>query len=323
MVSYLTFLILITVATFRLDRTAISDGEDNWEVRYTEILSYDFRTSHVVMTKIQIILLFWILGQLCMECKQVYHYGLRYFFRSYYNFMDWVSIALYLASYSLRIIVDFKVQASMRQYQDVLKVAQSILLNTTCSTSKFCSSTEQTTHQNYVNYRNKILIPESAYWLRGCRLWWAPDDPEYISDCLFALGNVLSFSRISYLMPAWELLGPLQISLARMVSDIIRFMALFTVVSDFSFAWDDNLFVSTHGLKRKWISIFYISICYAYNLDAYVNNKHTLMKVQKLCKTDHVIFTEWLFVKSQRLREIKLLSYNPFKITFCSHQLIQ
>lgn len=63
MVSYLTFLILITVATFRLDRTAISDGEDNWEVRYTEILSYDFRTSHVVMTKIQIILLFWILGK--------------------------------------------------------------------------------------------------------------------------------------------------------------------------------------------------------------------------------------------------------------------
>ncbi|TNN18347.1 Short transient receptor potential channel 7, partial [Schistosoma japonicum] len=230
MVSYLTFLMLITVATFRLDRTTISDDEDNWEVRYTEILSYDFRTSNVVMTKIQIILLFWILGQLCMECKQVYHYGLRYFFRSYYNFMDWVSIALYLASYSLRIIVDFKVQASMGQYEDALKVAQSILLNATCSASKFCSATETTTHEDYVNYRNKILIPETAYWLRGCRLWWAPDDPEYISDCLFALGNVLSFSRISYLMPAWELLGPLQISLARMVSDIIRFMALFTVM---------------------------------------------------------------------------------------------
>nr|CAH8875482.1 unnamed protein product [Trichobilharzia regenti] len=229
MVSYMTFLILITVATFRLDRTGVSDENDNWHVRYTEILSYDFRTSNVVMTKIQIILLFWILGQLCMECKQVYHYGLRYFFRSYYNFMDWVSIALYLASYSLRIIVDFKVQASMGRYEAQLKLAQSILLNATCSASKSCSNTE-TTHQDYVNYRNKILIPESAYWLRGCRLWWAPDDPEYISDCLFALGNVLSFSRISYLMPAWELLGPLQISLARMVSDIIRFMALFTVM---------------------------------------------------------------------------------------------
>ncbi|KAL3311962.1 Short transient receptor putative channel 2, partial [Cichlidogyrus casuarinus] len=61
------------------------------------------------------------------------------------------------------------------------------------------------------------------------RLWWSYDDPEYVSDCLFALANVLSFARISYLMPAWELLGPLQISLARMVSDIIRFMALFAV----------------------------------------------------------------------------------------------
>ncbi|VDQ12110.1 unnamed protein product [Trichobilharzia regenti] len=115
------------------------------------------------------IILLSITGQLCMECKQVYHYGLRYFFRSYYNFMDWVSIALYLASYSLRIIVDFKVQASMGRYEAQLKLAQSILLNATCSASKSCSNTE-TTHQDYVNYRNKILIPESAYWLRGCKL---------------------------------------------------------------------------------------------------------------------------------------------------------
>ncbi|GAA47280.1 short transient receptor potential channel 6, partial [Clonorchis sinensis] len=196
MVSYVTFLILITVATFRLDRNDLVDEEANWERRSMEIWSYDFRTNNVVMTKIQIILLFWILGQLGMECKQVYYFGLRYFFRSYYNVMDWAGIAIYLASYSLRIIVDFKVQSALTMYRDELRTAHELLNNAT----------------------------------RTGRLWWAPDDPEYVSDCLFALGNVLSFARISHLMPAWELLGPLQISLARMVTDIIRFMALFSVM---------------------------------------------------------------------------------------------
>ncbi|KER32391.1 hypothetical protein T265_01613 [Opisthorchis viverrini] len=299
MVSYVTFLILITVATFRLDRNDLVDEEANWERRSMEIWSYDFRTNNVVMTKIQIILLFWILenfaysyshifihiqmtislvlfkipviacllwiislnaGQLGMECKQVYYFGLRYFFRSYYNVMDWAGIAIYLASYSLRIIVDFKVQSALTMYRDELRTAHELLNNATRTGIHVGPGFDVHTDTDYVNYRNHILLPSSAYWLRGSRmtmldpclilytqkiiqasnifstegrLWWASDDPEYVSDCLFALGNVLSFARISHLMPAWELLGPLQISLARMVTDIIRFMALFSVVCRF------------------------------------------------------------------------------------------
>lgn len=63
------------------------------------------------------------------------------------------------------------------------------------------------------------------------RLWWHPYDPETVSDCLFAIANVVSFARVTYLMPASEVLGPLQISLGRMVADILRFMLLFFMVS--------------------------------------------------------------------------------------------
>ncbi|KAA3681822.1 uncharacterized protein DEA37_0011458, partial [Paragonimus westermani] len=69
MVSYVTFLTLITVATFRLDRNDLSESDDNWELRSMEIWSYDFRTSNLVMTRIQIILLFWILGELLLQTK--------------------------------------------------------------------------------------------------------------------------------------------------------------------------------------------------------------------------------------------------------------
>ena len=62
------------------------------------------------------------------------------------------------------------------------------------------------------------------------RFDWKADDPEIVSDILFAVANVLSFARTTYLMPAFEVLGPLQISFARMIGDITRFMVLFILV---------------------------------------------------------------------------------------------
>lgn len=66
---------------------------------------------------------------------------------------------------------------------------------------------------------------------RAARFQWEPYDPEIVSDALFAIANVISFARTTWLMPAFEVLGPLQISLGRMIGDITRFMVLFTLVS--------------------------------------------------------------------------------------------
>lgn len=62
------------------------------------------------------------------------------------------------------------------------------------------------------------------------RFEWRSDDPEIVSDVLFAVANVLSIARTTYLMPAFEVLGTLQISLGRMIGDIKRFLVLFTLV---------------------------------------------------------------------------------------------
>jgi len=75
------------------------------------------------------------------------------------------------------------------------------------------------------------------------RIDWRPEDPEIVSDVLFAVANVMSIARTTYLMPAFEVparttylmpafevLGPLQISLGRMLGDITRFLVLFTLV---------------------------------------------------------------------------------------------
>ena len=49
------------------------------------------------------------------------------------------------------------------------------------------------------------------------RYFWDDWDPTYICEGIFAVANVLSFSRLFYLLAANEQLGPLQVSLRRMI----------------------------------------------------------------------------------------------------------
>uniref|UniRef100_A0A2I3HCP6 Transient receptor potential cation channel subfamily C member 6 n=1 Tax=Nomascus leucogenys TaxID=61853 RepID=A0A2I3HCP6_NOMLE len=53
---------------------------------------------------------------------------------------------------------------------------------------------------------------------------------QIISEGLYAIAVVLSFSRIAYILPANESFGPLQISLGRTVKDIFKFMVIFIMV---------------------------------------------------------------------------------------------
>ena len=55
------------------------------------------------------------------------------------------------------------------------------------------------------------------------RLFWDSFDPHNLAEGMFAVANVISFTRLSYVLPANELFGPMQISLAKMISvSIVR-----------------------------------------------------------------------------------------------------
>ena len=43
-------------------------------------------------------------------------------------------------------------------------------------------------------------------------------DPINLAEGLFAIANILSFTRICFLLPALQELGPLQITLGKMIS---------------------------------------------------------------------------------------------------------
>lgn len=98
-------------------------------------------------------------GQMMMECKQVYHYGAKGYFRSYYNVMDTIANSMYLASYTLRIVVELKLNMYRRAFSAELRRAETILYNETYFWQE---------DRPYFKFRNELFQRDDAYWLRGC-----------------------------------------------------------------------------------------------------------------------------------------------------------
>lgn len=64
---------------------------------------------------------------------------------------------------------------------------------------------------------------------------WHDFDPQLIAEGLFAAANVFSALKLVHLFSINPHLGPLQISLGRMVIDIVKFFFIYTLVL-FAFA---------------------------------------------------------------------------------------
>lgn len=144
----------------------------------------------------------YFLGFACQECNQIYLLGIESYTESWYNLMDSALLCLYFASYTLRYMVMIKGQFALKYILNV----------------------------NLTDPAQYFFLEWQFYWLNADRFYWQPFDPINAAEALFAVANILSFSRVSYLLPANEALGPLQITLGRMVKDILKFMLLFIVV---------------------------------------------------------------------------------------------
>ncbi|VEL07771.1 unnamed protein product, partial [Protopolystoma xenopodis] len=59
---------------------------------------------------------------------------------------------------------------------------------------------------------------------------WDAFDPVLISECLFSTANIFSTLRLVQIFTVNPHLGPLQISLGRMLNDILKFFCVYLLV---------------------------------------------------------------------------------------------
>jgi hypothetical protein len=79
---------------------------------------------------------------------------------------------------------------------------------------------------------------------------WNAWDPTLISEGIFAAANIFSSLKLVYIFTINPHLGPLQISLGRMVHDILRFSVLIMLVA-FAFACGLNQLFWYYARMKK------------------------------------------------------------------------
>uniref|UniRef100_A0A8C5SW56 Transient receptor potential cation channel subfamily C member 7 n=1 Tax=Laticauda laticaudata TaxID=8630 RepID=A0A8C5SW56_LATLA len=161
-----------------------------------------FRVKTTQFSWTEMLIMKWVLGMIWSECKEIWEEGPREYVMHLWNLLDFGMLSIFVASFTARFMAFLKATEA-QQYVDLF------------------------VQDNDLN--NVTLPPQVAYFTYA-RSKWLPSDPQIISEGLYAIAVVLSFSRIAYILPANESFGPLQISLGRTVKDIFKFMVIFIMV---------------------------------------------------------------------------------------------
>uniref|UniRef100_A0A672JSI0 Short transient receptor potential channel 2-like n=1 Tax=Salarias fasciatus TaxID=181472 RepID=A0A672JSI0_SALFA len=171
--SYLWFLI-----TLLGESIAMEVYRDEFASRNQNILHSSF---HMV----------WVVGFFWYECKEVWIEGLRSYFRDKWNCLDMMVLSMYLASFTLRVLIMLK---------------------------------------GYILCHDQDVTEECIYFTQTVREDWHQEDPQLIAELLFAVTSMLSFTRLAYILPAHETMGTLQISIGKMINDMVRFMFILMII---------------------------------------------------------------------------------------------
>ncbi|KAK6475868.1 short transient receptor potential channel 7-like [Huso huso] len=161
-----------------------------------------FRVKTTQFSWTEMLIMNWVLGMIWSECKEIWAEGPREYVMHLWNVLDFGMLSIFVASFTARLMAFLK------------------------------ASEAQLYVDNYVKNPDisNVTLPAEVAYFTYARIKWLPSDPQIISEGLYAVAVVLSFSRIAYILPANESFGPLQISLGRTVKDIFKFMVIFIMV---------------------------------------------------------------------------------------------
>nr|DBA32495.1 TPA: hypothetical protein GDO54_000283 [Pyxicephalus adspersus] len=196
--SFTIFLgLLVMNAADRFEGTKILPNES-----ITDNAKQLFRMKTSCFSWMELLIISWVIGMIWSECKEIWSQGPREYLFELWNILDFGMLAIFAASFIARFMAFWHASRAQNFVDD---------------------------DENIKDVTSATLPPEIKYYTFA-RIKWLPSDPQIISEGLYAIAVVLSFSRIAYILPANESFGPLQISLGRTVKDIFKFMVIFIMV---------------------------------------------------------------------------------------------
>nr|BAB43812.1 transient receptor potential Ca2+ channel 6C [Rattus norvegicus] len=196
--SFTIFLgLLVMNAADRFEGTKLLPNETS-----TDNARQLFRMKTSCFSWMEMLIISWVIGMIWAECKEIWTQGPKEYLFELWNMLDFGMLAIFAASFIARFMAFWHASK-----------AQSII-----------------DANDTLKDLTKVTLGDNVKYYNLARIKWDPTDPQIISEGLYAIAVVLSFSRIAYILPANESFGPLQISLGRTVKDIFKFMVIFIMV---------------------------------------------------------------------------------------------
>ncbi|ELK16511.1 Short transient receptor potential channel 6 [Pteropus alecto] len=196
--SFTIFLgLLVMNAADRFEGTKLLPNETS-----TDNAKQLFRMKTSCFSWMEMLIISWVIGMIWAECKEIWTQGPKEYLFELWNMLDFGMLAIFAASFIARFMAFWHASK-----------AQSII-----------------DANDTLKDLTKVTLGDNVRYYNLARIKWDPSDPQIISEGLYAIAVVLSFSRIAYILPANESFGPLQISLGRTVKDIFKFMVIFIMV---------------------------------------------------------------------------------------------
>ncbi|XP_012377297.2 short transient receptor potential channel 6 [Dasypus novemcinctus] len=196
--SFTIFLgLLVMNAADRFEGTKLLPNETS-----TDHAKQLFRMKTSCFSWMEMLIISWVIGMIWAECKEIWTQGPKEYLFELWNMLDFGMLAIFAASFIARFMAFWHASK-----------AQSIV-----------------DANDTLKDLTKVTLGDNVKYYNLARIKWDPSDPQIISEGLYAIAVVLSFSRIAYILPANESFGPLQISLGRTVKDIFKFMVIFIMV---------------------------------------------------------------------------------------------
>uniref|UniRef100_A0A3Q3J731 Transient receptor ion channel domain-containing protein n=1 Tax=Monopterus albus TaxID=43700 RepID=A0A3Q3J731_MONAL len=215
--SFMTFLCLLILNT--ADRFEGTSLLPNMTTRDHPLQLFRMKTTP--FTWMEILIISWVIGKIWEECEDIWSQDIQEYISEPWNLLDFSILAMFMSSFIARLMAFWHAHSAQ------------------CYVNK-----------HYTDPTN-MTLPFEIQYFQLARINWMPSDPQLISEGLYAVAVVLSFSRIAYILPANESFGPLQISLGRTVKDIFKFMVLFITVFVAFMVGMFNLYSSYFGAKHN------------------------------------------------------------------------
>lgn len=244
-ISYLIFILIIIISSIQFSeeqKNTIKLSEHLTEIYLKNFSTYmskkdlkyklefediDFSIRRDSPSVIDIFITIFIVGFIWHEVKQIFYYGIRDYLGSWNNMVSCLMNVLYISSFGLKYYTMHVVVVQKKKILDKKFWDMAVGLNETNIDDQ--KKVYDTIYWlNNGKFENYVLLMLILFNLD--RYYWVPFDPINMAEGLFAVANLFSFTKICFLLPANQQLGPLQISLGNMISVLDLLFNIFVFV---------------------------------------------------------------------------------------------